>query len=473
MTNINKIRAVLLATALFGSQAWAGSALAQEVSDSEASAQMLQAQLEALQAQMNDLKERLGKAEKTQSWKGAPQAAGSGFTFKVRGRMQYDAGLVSDPDDLADSKDLGFQSYFRRVRLGVEGSMPGDFKYKAEFDFADGSVGYGDVLLEYAPKDSPFSVKLGNMETNYSLEQMTSSRYITFMERAQFTEAFYTGRRLGVSAGFGQGDFRIDAGVFNTPITGDRNRDEWLFGARAFYAPKVGENQLHFGASYQHREFNSGTLNSRYRARPFVRSTGLRFVDTGNVAAKSDDNFALEAAGIFGPLHAAAEYQFMKVNAITPTDTLTGGDSVDGATRLRDDASFQGGYFELGYFLTGETRGYKAGAFDRTKVLNPIDKGGMGAFQVNARIDYLDVSDNVSANNVAQFVNGGKQIGYGLSLNWHPIDYVKFAAQYFYVDVKDINRGANGRGIGSRIGTTEANASANSHVMGLRAQIDW
>lgn len=471
MITQKNFRAVLLATALVGSQAWAGSAMAQDAGASDP--QQLQAQIQALQGQMEELKAQLAKNEKAVNWKGAPQNAGSGFTFKVRGRIQYDAGLISDPDDLVDSKDGGFQSYVRRVRLGVEGGMPGDFKYKAEFDFSDpDSVGYGDVLIEYAPKDSPFSVKLGNMETNYSLEQMTSSRFTSFMERAQVTEAFYSGRRLGVSGGYKQGDFKFDAGIFNTAITGDRGRDEWLFGTRLVYAPKVGDNQLHFGASYQHREFNSNALGNRYRARPFVRSGSTRFVDTGTLAAKKDDLIGLEAAGIFGPLHAAAEYQFMKVNGISAADSIPADDTVTG-TRLASNASFSGGYVELGYFLTGETRGYKIGGFNRTKVLNPVSKGGMGAWQVNARIDYLDLGDDVSADGVSQFVNGGKQTGYGLSLIWLPIDYVKFAAQYTYVDVSDINRGAGDRGIGSRGGATAADAGADAHVLGLRAQIDW
>src|SRR4028118_1130251 len=47
--------------------------------------------------------------------------------------------------------------------------------------------------------------------------------------------------------------------------------------------------------------------------------------------------------------------------------------------------SFWGGYLEAGYFLTGETRGYKNGTWDRTKVLKPFSKDGWGALQVNAR----------------------------------------------------------------------------------------
>lgn len=483
MTTKYRYRSALLATALIGAQAWAGSALAQEAGSSEA--QQLRDQLQALQAQVDALKARVAKSEAAEaeaakdeqavetSWKGAPRFSSNGFTFKVRGRIQYDVGMVTDPDDLVDGKELGIDSYFRRVRLGVEGTMPGDFGYKAEFDFSDPEeIGYGDVLLEYAPKESPFSIKLGNMHTHHSLELMTSSNYATFMERPQFIEAFYSGRRLGASVGYAQGDIRFDAGFFNHAISGDRGDDSWLFGSRLVYAPKIGDNQLHFGANFQHREFDSASLDSRYRARPAVSSTSVRFVDTGSLAAKSDSAFGLEAAGIFGPLHVASEYQFMKVNTISSTDDIPADDTV-GGVRLADDASFNGGYVELGYFLTGERRGYKNGAFDRTKVLKPVSEGGMGAFQVNARIDYIDLSDNVSGGATTQYVNGGKQIGYGASLVWLPIDYVKFMAQYVYVDVNDINRGANGRGIGSRGGATAADESANAHVFGLRAQVVW
>ena len=41
-----------------------------------------------------------------------------------------------------------------------------------------------------------------------------------------------------------------------------------------------------------------------------------------------------------------------------------------------DDPTFFGAYVEGGYFFTGESRGYKAGKFDRVKVLKPFGKGG-------------------------------------------------------------------------------------------------
>lgn len=449
--------------------------------EAQAQVEMMQAQIEAMQKQLEALKTQVAKQDKATSWKGAPQFTSSGFSFKVRGRIQYDAFMVDDPDEVVNSKDLGFQSYFRRVRLGVEGALPGEFKYKAEFDFANSSVGYGDVLIEYAPADRPLSVKLGNMETNYSLEQMTSSRFITFIERAQMTEAFYTGRRLGASVGFKQGDFRLDIGAFNTGISSVRNLDEWLFGTRAVYNPKLNETQLHLGASYQHRVFNTSDQSFRYRARPFARSTDFRFADTGSLAAKSDDSFAFEAAAIRGPLHVAGEYQLIKANAIKPTDVLT--QSVTTGTRLVDNPNFSSGYVEIGYFLTGETRGYKTGeaTWDRTKVLKPLDlkTGGAGAWALNARLDYLDLDDSVSDGTTTQFINGGKQTGYGISLNWLPSDYVRFMVEYIYTDISDVafttSTPADGSSrIGARVSSTiDGSDSLHSNVFGMRAQVDW
>ena len=175
----------------------------------------------------------------------------------------------------------------------------------------------------------------------------------------------------------------------------------------------MGSNQLHFGANFQHREFQSNNAAivsptqgspstnqlARYRARPFSQLTDVRFVDTGNFAAKSDNIIGLEAAGIFKSLHVAAEGQILKAKAYRAGDSFDADDPLDffpTATALvpGGNPSFWGGYIEAGYYLTGETRGYKTGTWDRTKVLKPFSKGGWGAFQVNGRIDYLDLADN-------------------------------------------------------------------------------
>ena len=143
------------------------------------------------------------------------------------------------------------------------------------------------------------------------------------MERAAFDDAFVNTRRIGVNLGLVNkaGDLRFNAGLFAAhSIDGSLDNDGWIGAARAVYSPLMGSNQLHFGANFQHREFQSNNgATARRPAQPRPTSspatapgrspqlTDVRFVDTGNFAAKSDDIFGLEAAGIFKSLHVAAE----------------------------------------------------------------------------------------------------------------------------------------------------------------------
>ena len=117
------------------------------------------------------------------------------------------------------------------------------------------------------------------------------------------------------------------------------------------------------------------------------------------------------------------------------------------------DPTFFGGYVELGYFLTSDTLGYKNGAVDRTKVSKPLGKGGMGAVQINARYDYLDLID--------AGIIGGKQETIGVSMLWMPIDYVRFIANYGHVKLTDAAITASGSN------------DYNADVIGVRAQIDF
>ena len=459
---------------------------AQGLDDAQAKIELLQAQVEALQESIAQIQAAQVKA--TPSWKGTPQLEDkeAGWSFKVRGRLQYDAGYVSNPDDEPNgglnTRNLGFNTRARRIRLGAEGTIPGGFGYKAEMDFANGSVGFGDVILTYTPTNSPFNIAIGNQETNNGLEQISSSRWSSFIERAAFDDAFVNTRRLGINLGYVSKDntLRLNAGLWaGHSIDAGLDDDSWIGAARAVYAPQMGGNQLHFGLNFQHREFQSNNDQTasgsagrpstnqiaRYRARPFSQLTDVRFVDTGNYAAKSDNVFGVELAGIFKSLHIAAEGQYLKSRVgYDPGDLFAAGDldqfvfnnnsgcptttNCNPVYVLPDgNPSFLGGYLEAGYFLTGETRGYKNGTWDRTKVLKPFSKGGMGAFQVVGRVDYLDLDTNklheavnnnfrtgaFSATN--NYTRGGKQIGLQAGLTWIPEDYVRVLLNYSHAFV--------------------------------------
>jgi phosphate-selective porin OprO/OprP len=232
---------------------------------------------------------------------------------------------------------------------------------------------------------------------------------------------------------------------------------------------------LHVGANFQHRKFQSNndqtTSNSigapstnqiaRYRARPFTTLTDQRFVDTGNFAARSDNIYGFEFGGRFKSVHFAGEAQWTRVHVgYDPGDILTGDDqfvfnSASGCPTIANcfpiyvvpdnDPGFFSAYGEIGYFFTGESRGYRNGAWDRTRALKPLSKGGWGAVQINGRVDYLDLDDDGLKNSLSNnFISGttslasdnsrlgrgGKQLGLLASLVWVPEDNARILVNY-------------------------------------------
>jgi len=407
------------------------------VGDSQAQIELLQAQVEALQEALEGVKSQMVKS--TPSWKGAPQLTGEGgWSFKPRGRLQYDFGYVSHPDDYVNP-GLGFGSEIRRGRLGVEGGLPGGFGYKLELDFASGDVEFADAYLSYGK--GPWEFIVGQHNNFQSLEELTSSLHTSFIERAAFTDAFNFERRVGISAQYSKSNVLLQGGVFTDSIA-DLNavggaNNGYGFDTRAVFMPKMGNNQLHFAGSFHWRDLQDSATSVRYRQRPAIHTTDVRFIDTGNITdARGETGYGLEAAGIFGPVYVASEAYWQKVKR-------------DGFS----DPSFFGAYVDAGYFFTGETRGYKGGKFDRVKVLKPFDKGGWGSLGANLRWDYLDLSDDL--------IVGGKQNAFQLSLNWKPMDYVLFGLNFAHIVYRDAAIVIDG------------DRDYSVDVAGLRTQVDF
>lgn len=422
------------------SDATADAAIRQAVplDDAQAKIDLLQAQVDALQESIESLKKQV--AQTAPAWKGAPQFTGEGgWSFKPRGRLMYDVGYVSSPGDYSN-RGLGFSNEIRRARLGVEGTFPGDFGYKFEVDFAGGDVEFADAILTYSP--GPWKFTVGQHNNFQSLEELTSSVNSSFIERAGFTDAFNFERRVGLSAQWKRNNILAQAGVFTDNISdlnsiGDDN-NSYSFDGRLVFMPKMGDNQLHFAGSLHHRNLKDAANSVRYRQRPAIHTTDVRFIDTGNIAAaRTETGYGVEAAGIFGPFYVAGEAFWQRV----------GRDGFPNPT-------FFGAYADAGYFFTGETRGYKDGTFDRVKVKNPVGKGGMGSLGANIRWDYLNLKDGL--------IVGGKQNAFQLSLNWKPIDYVLFGLNFAHIRYDD-----------AAIVLPDGDRNYSVDVVGLRSQVDF
>jgi phosphate-selective porin OprO and OprP len=384
----------------------------------------------------------------------APKPAASSssgeWTVKPRGRLQLDYGNVSGPslDLAANQAELGPDTRVRRAYLGVDLTAPGGkFGARLEADFASNPITLTDAYLFYKPRKN-LTITAGHHKPFWGLEELTSDNFTTFQERAAYSSTFGFERRVGLSAAYVGKTVVLQGGVFSDDTTSlgfpssgtaaARDFDDQVsFDGRAVFMPKLGKGQLHLGGSVHYRDLkNLETV--RYRARPFVRTTDLRFVDTRNLTGTSGElGLGAELAYIHGPFHASAESYWQK--ALRP---------------VLGDRTFNGGYAEVGYILTGENQAYKGGIYDRLTPKKPLGKGGFGAVQLNVRYDWLDLNDGPTI--------GGHQDMAGVSLVWVPHKQFRFIADYGHFWIKNSPVTASG---GQRDYTADA--------FGLRAQFDF
>lgn len=378
-------------------------------------------------------------------WEPAPSIKSNDgrFEMNLRGRIFADAGWVSN-DETATVK----ATEFRAARLGIEGKAWNNVKYKFEIDFADNAVSIKDAFVGI--QAGKFDVTLGQHKPPVSLDELTSSRFTTFMERAAFTGGFGFDRFLGISVAHTGEDHSLTIGAYRG-TAGTLDVDEGtLIAARATYSPKIGEKtRIHVGASVRYRETGEGQALFRYRQRPFSHITSMRFVDTGARFDK-DVLFGVEAAVMHGPFTVVGEYVWDRAQ-------------VPGQS---DRANFHGYYAEVGYFLTGEHRTYEGnkGEFGRIDVKKPVLKGGWGAWQVAYRYDVLDLSDVITLTGGGMLgILGGEQKTHIFGVNWYWNKYMRMMLNYSRSKVANAFLvGANG-----------ADGMNTIDTFGIRTQVDW
>ncbi len=434
-----------LATTISEEQA---AALLDRLDQLEREVQALRAQLgtaqSAQQRQTEQLTVKIAEVEQAAQasenppvkFKGASEIkADDGWSAKPGGRVLFDFAGLSAPDSI-NVPGEGFTNEARRVRFGVQGSIPGGFGYKVKVEFSRG-VELMDALLNY--KSGGLKLTVGQHNNFQSLEELSSSNDTSFIERSAFTDAFGFERKVGISAEVKAGDILLQGGVFtdNVADLSDANDSIGLDG-RVVFAPTVGDTQLHFGGSFHWRDLGDNISSVRYRQRPLIHSVNTRFINTGRISgATTETSYGLEAAVISGRFHAAAETHWAKV----------------GRTMM-PNPTFFGGSIEAGMFLTNDKREYKGGVFKGIKVNSPVGEGGIGAIQFNVRYDRLDLVD--------AGVIGGTQDGYMASLIWTPVDYVRFMLNYGHLEY------GNALGI---VGGAPNEYSVD--VIGARAQISF
>ena len=132
--------------------------------------------------------------------------------IKFGGRIMYDMAVWGD----STMDNSGTE--FRRVRFYNSGKLYGNIKYKLQLDVAGGSIAFKDVWMELGELPLSGNLRVGHFKEPLRLEALTSSKYISFMERGlpiafspeRNTGAMYHtsfGDKLSIQSGiFGEGD---------------------------------------------------------------------------------------------------------------------------------------------------------------------------------------------------------------------------------------------------------------------------
>lgn len=397
------------------------------------------------------------------------------FSFKIGGRIFIDGGISTQPEQ-GYSGNAGF----RRARLEVEGKAFHDWLYKFQYDFtSSGIAGIRDAYLAYKSPSlailpftkDPLVFMIGEMKEPFGLEELTSSKYIDFIERALPSDAFSPGRHVGVSAGAHGENWSAKFGVYTTSLedtsvnpspeiaanqavpnsvaTGGKQYLD-LTGRLTFAPIHEKDALLHIGGGGRYQIVNSATGQSQAKVLRLGNSLrteanilrenllGTPDLSCGLVFGASAEctkdiiTYNAELAASYGPFNFQGEYFGTNYNrsasALAYARANGAGVNALGGT----SQNFNGFYVYGTWYLTGESRAesYKVGAlnsaeFGRIKILHPVSEGGIGAWEIGGRYSMVDLNSGG--------IQGGRQEDFTLGLNWYPEKGVRLMANWVHV----------------------------------------
>lgn len=376
----------------------------------------LEEQAELNQGRIQSVEQRAAKSVQF-GWGPSFSDTGSSFTFKPRGVIEADAAAFFERKG---GYDYNNGTGFRRARIGFEGTAFKKFNYRIEVDLAGNAVNLTDAYLQYVASPK-LLVTVGQHKAPFGLESNNSDNYNTFLERGMFTNAFGNAgaeRRIGASVSYAAAEtLNASVGVFGdnesiqrstaTPVT-DTPDESWGVNGRVAWEPIFDTGKiLHVGASSFYRTaLKSGDVQDAVRLndRPNVRVDNGNIADSGVITGvKSLYYLGGEAAGVFGPVTVAGEYGRLWLDR-----------------PALPNESFDGFYVYGSWFITGETRPFKNGNFDRVKPFTSFGQDGFGAIELALRYDRLDLSNTPV---VARA--GNKAESWTLGVNWYLNPYAK------------------------------------------------
>lgn len=386
---------------------------------------------------------------------GASATAFAQVEAKVTGRVQFDArNFSTNYNAIADrdSASLGDSFEVRRARLGVAGTINKDISYEVVGNGVGSSTNWVDTAYGNYGFNKKAQVRVGRFKQPFSLEEMTSSNNIDFMERS-YGNQMVPGKRLGAMMhGEPMKGLTYAGSVYQDGFNELTNQSSIGSKAAARLTLNLAELRdikntvLHVGAGYTGGESrvvptNSGNTSSAadtttrativslrsenrgqsnvYRAQiggdtlrsatttlsgtTYTTAGGLGYNQSANNAVKIDQKLrGIELAGARGPFKFQMETFNSKYDAQVTAQTLATSATANHAMGVQVEAD----YMEFMYNITGESwaDAYKGGAFGgiKPKSIFMKDYGGVvgngtGAWQIGYRTSKYSANLPVTA----------------------------------------------------------------------------
>ncbi len=370
------------------------------------------------------------------------------FKFQAGGRIMHDWGFFDNDQTFATTyKNQQDGSRFRRARFFMAGVLYDTVTFKWDIDVDGGASGvtFKDMYMgmQHIPILGNFQV--GHFKRPASLDSVTSSKYLTFIERS-LTNTFFKTRNVGFALLNKHLDDRLTWKVMLNKAVGEnppdiRNDNDWNITSRVTglpYLSEDGKRWVHLGASWSHDKPVSDSVTFAAARDTEITSTILT---TGAIGANHVDIVGLEGAVNWNQFGVQGEYVTTNVDQT-----------------VRPDATLDAFYVQGSWYITGENRHYskKSGTIGRFKPIqtfnwkkNWLEGQGIGAWQLAVRYAELDMND--------QGIAGGKQKSTTAGVNWELNRMSRVMYNYVHADFTT-GAGADG-------------GTLNSHV--VRFQVDF
>ena len=366
-------------------------------------------------------------------------------SLSLTGRIHLDyRGYNHDDSDAAALQTNGADTFeIRRARLGVKYKFAKNYSGEIVFNTVGAinvlDVGYMDISWFEKAK-----FRLGQFKMPFSLEQLTSSNNIDFIERS-IMDNYIPAKETGAQV-FGEPTkgmtyaLAISNGLPSANATGieadSRQDGKDVIGRLTYnFSEAMGdkENVTHLGAAMSQGESPLGTGlggNRSTESRGYGFYTAPTVLDALNMSKTIlRSRYGLEGAFATGPFKVQAQYTVLT-------------NEFEGAANTRFDKETKAGYVEALWTLTGEKWAdrYKAGAFGAMKPKNEFNSDTFtgGAWEIGVRYsildnkDYLDLAAGTQVSAVATGFALAKTTTVGVKFIANP--NFRVMADYVYSD---------------------------------------